>query len=50
MGIAITPLPGIPKGQLVRGLRAIWLTTHILLVSVFIVMLGFHIFLAYYYQ
>lgn len=43
-------LPGIPKGNLIRQLRAIWLSTHILLVSVFLVMLLFHIFLAYYYQ
>ncbi|MEC4983056.1 MAG: hypothetical protein SAJ37_05250 [Oscillatoria sp. PMC 1068.18] len=43
-------LPGMSKGPLIRNLRAIWLTTHILLVSVFFVMLGFHIFLAYYYQ
>ena len=41
---------GIPKGQLVRGWRSWWLTTHIFLVSVFFVMLIIHIFLAYYYQ
>lgn len=41
---------GIPKGTLIRNLRSIWLTSHIILVSIFFVMLGFHIFLAYYYQ
>ena len=40
----------IGKGALIRGLRDIWLSTHILLVGVFTVMLGAHIFLAYYYQ
>ncbi|NEO75963.1 hypothetical protein [Moorena sp. SIO4G3] len=45
-----TMLPGISKGPLIRNLRSIWLSTHIFLVSVFFVMLGFHIFLAYYYQ
>lgn len=43
-------LPSFSKGYLIRKLRMIWLSTHILLVSVFFVMLGFHIFLAYYYQ
>lgn len=41
---------GITKGTLIRNLRALWLSTHIFLVSVFLVMLAFHIFLAYYYQ
>lgn len=41
---------GIPKGQLIRTLRGLWLSTHIFLVSVFCVMLVIHIFLAYYYQ
>ncbi|QDZ39654.1 hypothetical protein FRE64_06740 [Euhalothece natronophila Z-M001] len=41
---------GVQKGALIRNLRAVWLSTHIFLVSAFIVMLGFHIFLAYYYQ
>jgi hypothetical protein len=41
---------GISKGPLIRKMRGIWLTAHIVLVSVFFVMLGFHIFLAYYYQ
>lgn len=39
----------VSKGPLIRGLRAVWLTTHIFLVSVFLVMLGIHIFLAYYF-
>lgn len=47
-------LPGsgavLTKGPLIRGLRAIWLTSHIFFVSVFGVMLIFHIALAYYYQ
>ena len=43
-------MPGVPKGLLIRSLRSIWLTSHIILVSIFMVMLGFHIFLAYYYQ
>ncbi|MEL6247058.1 MAG: hypothetical protein AAFQ61_05900 [Cyanobacteria bacterium J06626_23] len=38
------------KGQLIKGMRAIWLPTHIFLVSVFTLMLGLHIFLAYYFQ
>lgn len=44
------PYPGISKGLLIINLRSIWLTTHIILVSIFSVMLVFHIFLAYYYQ
>ena len=47
-------LPGadtvLTKGPLIRGLRAIWLTSHIFFVSVFAIMLVFHIVLAYYYQ
>ncbi len=43
-------IPGIAKGNMVRGMRQFWLSTHIILVSIFFVMLGFHIFLAYYYQ
>ncbi|MEM1278513.1 MAG: hypothetical protein AAGG53_00535 [Cyanobacteria bacterium P01_H01_bin.152] len=47
-------LPGsetvLTKGALVRSLRAIWLVSHIFFVSVFAVMLVFHIALAYYYQ
>ncbi|MEL6138154.1 MAG: hypothetical protein AAFR42_12195 [Cyanobacteria bacterium J06628_6] len=38
------------KGQLIKGMRAIWLPTHIFLVSVFTLMLGLHIILAYYFQ
>ncbi|MDJ0901705.1 MAG: hypothetical protein QNJ55_23185 [Xenococcus sp. MO_188.B8] len=41
---------GISKSILVRNLRGVWLGTHIILVSIFFVMLGYHIFLAYYYQ
>lgn len=40
----------ISKGPLIRGLRLFWLSTHIILVYLFAVMLGFHIFLAYYFQ
>ena len=40
----------ISKGPLIRKLRAIWLSSHIILVSIFSVMLGFHIFLAFYFQ
>lgn len=43
-------IAGISKGNIVRGMRVFWLSTHIILVSIFFVMLGFHIFLAYYYQ
>ena len=48
-------LPGnkdlvITKGPLIRNMRAIWLPTHIFLVSVFGMMLVVHIFLAYYYR
>ncbi|EKV03292.1 hypothetical protein Lepto7375DRAFT_5584 [Leptolyngbya sp. PCC 7375] len=38
------------KGPLIRNMRAVWLPTHIFLVSVFILMLGVHVFLAYYYR
>ncbi len=40
----------IGKGTLIRAMRAIWLPSHILLVSVFGLLLGLHIFLVYYYQ
>lgn len=47
-------LPGsskiLTKGPLIRGLRAIWLISHIFFVCVFSLMLIFHIMLAYYYQ
>ncbi len=41
---------GISKSILIRNLRNFWLGTHIILVSMFFVMLVGHIFLAYYYQ
>ncbi|MEM7061726.1 MAG: hypothetical protein AAF572_00975 [Cyanobacteria bacterium P01_B01_bin.77] len=40
----------VTKGPLIRNMRAVWLPTHIFLVSVFLLMLGVHVFLAYYYQ
>jgi hypothetical protein len=40
----------LTKGPLIRGLRALWLTSHIFFVCVFAIMLIFHIALAYYYQ
>lgn len=43
-------LPGMAKGQLIRNMRNIWVSTHIFMVSIFFVMLAVHIFLAYYYQ
>ena len=47
-------LPGtktvLTKGPLIRGLRSIWLASHIFFVCVFAVMLVFHVILAYYYQ
>ena len=42
-------VPGISKGNMIRGMRLLWLNTHIILVAIFSVMLVFHIFLAYYY-
>jgi len=42
-------VPGISKGSMIKGMRSFWLNTHIILVSLFFVMLGFHIFLSYYY-
>lgn len=50
---SLSPTPGntgISKGVLIRNLREIWLTSHIILVSIFLVMLVFHIIIAYYYQ
>ncbi|MFK8186672.1 MAG: hypothetical protein AB8B99_25125 [Phormidesmis sp.] len=41
---------GIGKGALIRGMRAVWLPSHIFLVSVFALMLAVHIFLVYYYR
>lgn len=46
-------LPGgkvLTKGPLIRGLRGIWLVSHIFCVCIFAVMLTFHVALAYYYQ
>ncbi len=40
----------ISKGALIRKLRSLWLGSHIALVAAFTVLLGFHIFLAYYFQ
>lgn len=42
--------PTFSKGKLIRQLRDIWLSTHIITVCAFFIMLVFHIFLAYYYQ
>lgn len=42
-------IPGVSKGTMIRNLRALWLSTHIILVGIFFVMLAFHILLAYYY-
>ena len=50
LGSLVKSTPKITKGPLIRGLRLFWLSTHIILVSIFVVMLGFHIFLAYYFQ
>ena len=43
-------IPGISKGNIVRSMRALWLSTHIILVGIFFIMLVFHILLAYFYQ
>lgn len=47
-------LPGsqkpLSKGPLIRGLRSLWLASHIFLVCIFALMLVFHIILAYYFQ
>ena len=50
LGSLTKVMPQVSKGPLIRGLRLFWLSTHIILVCIFIVMLGFHIFLAYYFQ
>ena len=50
LGTLTKAIPSVSKGPLIRGLRLFWLSTHIILVSLFMVMLGFHIFLAYYFQ
>ena len=41
---------GIGKGALIRNMRTVWLKSHILLVSVFLILLAVHIFLVYYYR
>ena len=43
-------IPGVSKGTMIRNMRAFWLSTHIILVGIFFVMLVFHIFSAYYYK
>ena len=43
-------ISGISKGNMIRTMRAFWLSSHIILVGIFFVMLVFHIFLAYYYK
>ncbi|MBE9029784.1 hypothetical protein IQ266_08595 [filamentous cyanobacterium LEGE 11480] len=43
-------LTGIPKSKLIQGMRGLWLSTHILFVSAFFILLGFHIFLVYNFQ
>ena len=43
-------LPRLKKGPLIRSWRKIWLQLHIWLVTIFYVLLGVHVFLAYYYQ
>lgn len=40
----------LTKGPLIRGLRAVWLVSHIFFVCVFALMLVFHIILAYYFR
>ncbi|MGC1307062.1 MAG: hypothetical protein WA885_07520 [Phormidesmis sp.] len=41
---------GMGKGALIRKMRGVWLPSHILLVSIFGLMLAFHIFLVYYFR
>ena len=43
-------VPGISKSTMIRNLRSFWLGSHIILVTIFCVMLAIHIFLSYYYQ
>ena len=40
---------GFTKSTVIRNIRSFWLGTHIILTVMFFVMLGFHIFLTYYY-
>ena len=42
-------VPGVSKGLMIRNMRALWLSSHIILVGLFFVMLIFHIFMAYYF-
>lgn len=44
------PFGVFSKAPLIRNMRAVWLSTHIFLTCIFFVMLGFHIFLAYFYR
>ena len=41
---------GMSKGELIRVMRAVWLKSHIFLVSIFALLLAVHIFLVYYYR
>ncbi len=41
---------GVGKGTLIRVMRAVWLKSHIFLVSIFSLLLAVHIFLVYYYR
>ncbi|WP_038015849.1 hypothetical protein [Synechococcus sp. PCC 7335] len=41
---------GMSKGELIRLMRAVWLKSHIFLVSIFTLLLAVHIFLVYYYR
>ena len=41
---------GMSKGELIRTMRAVWLQSHIVLVSIFALLLAIHIFLVYYYR
>lgn len=50
LGAVAKVFPTTTKGPLIRGLRLVWLSSHIILVSLFMVMLVFHIFLAFYFQ
>ncbi|MEL7068828.1 MAG: hypothetical protein AAGN15_09290 [Cyanobacteria bacterium J06581_3] len=51
VGGAVASEPvGMGKGALIRAMRAVWLQSHIFLVSVFGILLTVHIFLVYYYQ
>ncbi len=47
---AVGPASGMSKGTLIRVMRAVWLKSHIFLVSIFFLLLAVHIFLVYYYR